>query len=345
MKKLLLLTLAILSLTACSYQATFEMPGGFKPKVVLNSFISPKSTIKVDFYWSRLANDDTQEKQNPPRGIATLFEDGKQIASEDIRVSDAENISSRATFDCTPLAGHTYSIVANIEYYGEVSATTYVPKSCDFSAKIAKQELIEDYNYMHTAGIHTTISDVVPHDNLRSVWFYTFGVMTNLTTQTERIERTNYGILFCDNPYVDNVNRVDEVDLTGEYQYLEYRTGDPMYYSVVRLAQADIDKRDSFKLASEYVHENGYQGADYKFIVTENMTSVEIAAISPSDDYDRYQKSKYQQDNGVYYFDMTPISFDDVRVYNNVKNGLGIFAGYNTTSVNLPVNNLKSEEE
>ncbi len=152
---------------------------------------------------------------------------------------------------------------------------------------------------------------------------------------------TNYNRLFCNNPYIDNVNRAEEVDLTGESIYLEYRTGDPMYYSTLRLAQSYIAKCTSFKIASEYVYEYENYDNDTK---SDYLSHVRLVAISPSDDFDRYQKSAYQQAEGIYYFDMTPISFDEVRVYTNVKNGLGIFAGYSRSVVDMPVKNFSEEE-
>ncbi len=341
MKRLLfILLLAASSIVSCSYVLEIEMPE-FTPQVVLNSFICPDNSVAVDFYWSRSATDDKYNGINPPSGTATLFEDDVQVESQTINISDDENISSRATFDYLPTEGHSYSIVATIDNYGEVSAETYIPKSCTLTTEIVKQEKIEDFNYMNTAGIQFSVSDILKGDNIRSVWFYTYGCMTSPVTGAVNTIPTNYNILFCDNPYIDNVNRVEEVDLTGESIYLEYRTGDAMYYYTLRLSQSDIAKCTSFKIASEYIYEYESYDNDTK---SDYLSHVRLVALSPSDDFDRYQKSAYQQAEGIYYFDMTPISFDEVRVYTNVKNGLGIFAGYSRRVVDMPVKNFSEEE-
>ncbi len=347
MKKLLLILLLASSFPSCSYMMEIDLPK-FTPKIVLNSFISPEENINIIFNWSYSA---TEKDHNTTaiNGTATLYEEGKEIATENIEATIEDVVqgesSSFVNFNYRPKEGLHYKVVAYIDSYGEVSAQTYIPKSCEFSSKVIKQEKIEDHNYMPTAGIHFSVSDITSHDNSRSLWFVTFGRTISIKTQEEDERVTNFGILFCNNPYIDNLNRVREVDLAGELLYLEYRTGDPMYYSSLRLPQSDIDKCNSFNIASEYVYEYYEYIDENNSQVSDYLTHVRLIAVTPSDDFDRYQKSAFQQANGIYYIDMTPISFDEVRVYTNVKNGLGIFAGYSQTIVDMPVKNFSEEEE
>ncbi len=340
MKKLCLLLLIISSLTSCSYEMEIELPE-FTPRIILNSFISPASEVCIDFTWSRKANEEGIENVTLPHGSATLYEDEVLVAQADIRTKDTNDKTSLAKFNFTPREGHTYKVVATIVNYGEVSAQTYIPKSCTLATEVVKQEEIDDFNYLSTAGIESRISDIELHDELRSLWFYTYGRTITPNSQEISVKQTNYGIIFCDNPYIDNITRAEEVDLTGESLYLEYRTGDPMYHQCLRLAQADIAKRREFSIASEYVCDYAYSDYDEN---TPYLTHVRLVTVSPSDDFDRYQKNAYQQAEGIYYFDCTPISFKQVRVYTNVKNGLGIFAGYSQTISDLPVKNFSEEE-
>jgi len=57
---------------------------------------------------------------------------------------------------------------------------------------------------------------------------------------------------------------------------------------------------------------------------------------SPSNEYDRYKRSALKQD--LIYGSL--FSSDPVSVFSNIKNGTGIFAGYNTAVVAAPINNI-----
>lgn len=327
--------LLALSFASCSYVFEIDLPE-LKPKIVLNSFICPDESVDIHFSWSRSATDN-EDSEVAIYGEVTLFENDIEVGSEQIENGDK---GSSVNFDFLPKQGCTYRVVATIDSYGEVSAETYIPMSSKVSAEVVKQEKLYNQSIMQTAGIQFKVSDIQLRDDMRSLWFYTLGRMKSTETQEESIQSTNYRILFCDNPYIDDVNRAMEADLTGEIPYLNYRTGDPMYYSDLRLPQDDIEKCSSFKIASEYVYENRESINYDDYVIVDYMTHVRLVTISPSDEFDRYQKSAYQQSEGTYYFDITPLSFDEVRVYTNVKNGLGIFAGYSQTIIDMSVKNL-----
>ncbi len=324
----------------------------FTPQIVMNSFICPDKEVVVAFTWSRSVADDIDDIENTTAisGSATLFENEIELATEQLFSGEG---SAYVKFYHTPAEGCHYRVVANIDSYGEVSAETYIPKSCTVSVEITKQLLLPGYDYDNNtqAAIHIGVNNIETMDATRSLWFDIKGRGLKLYQnfdnpdgewQEVTIDRWPY-INFCDNLYVDNFNRAEEVDLTGESIYLDYRTGDPMYYGYIRLPYANIKKCSSFEIAGEFIYEH-VSGYEESYKVDERLTHVRLSVISPSDELDRYSKSAYQQSEGIYYFDVTPISFDEVRVFTNVKNGLGIFAGYSQTTVDAPIKNFSEEE-
>ncbi len=140
MKRLFLTLLFASSLVSCSYVLEIDMPE-FTPQIVMNSFICPDKEVVVAFTWSRSVADDIDDIENTTAisGSATLFENEIELATEQLFSGEG---SAYVKFYHTPAEGCHYRVVANIDSYGEVSAETYIPKSCTVSVEITKQLLL-----------------------------------------------------------------------------------------------------------------------------------------------------------------------------------------------------------
>ena len=309
MKSVLIAIIFGLSFSSCEYDYVANF-GEFTPQVVVNSFINPDSTIKVNLFWTK-EHTDTSAYKRVDRFSAKIYE------NENIIFEGADLNDSILTTHY-PKEGFKYRLEVNIPDYGEVVATTYIPLSPSINVK--HLDSLNSYGRYR----HFEINNIELKDKSRSVIVRSMGIYEKHPTKFNNwYYATNP---FCDqfNTYIDN----DQTAQTNSSIYHDY---------FIRIPYLNIAKAMPLKFAISnfktimggdgYIGEDdwGYPIYDYVYY---NPTHIITEVIAPSNEYDKYLKSAYQQiELGS---SEPPIFSQTIPISSNVKNGLGVFAGYSS---------------
>ena len=314
------LTLIIISLfaTSCEYDYDVDKHFGtdFTPQVVLNSIINPDSTIKANIFWTK-KNSDTSEFKRVAYTDVKLYKNGALIL-------ETESIDGKLNTNVYPEAGATYKMELIVPDYGVVTAKTYIPQPPSSSLKLTK--IVEGYSHYNTY-CHMEIANLTLNEKRRSVIIKSNGIYEHGVREDSR----NY--------YIDNA-LCDQFNATNDPFDVAERGSNISHEEYLRVPYANISAALplNFSIAGfGTIYTNIIIGEDewgyplYEY--TEyKCTDIKVNVISPSDEYDKYLKSAYQQD--AFDFDM-PIFNEPIPVHSNVENGLGIFAGYTATTLNI----------
>lgn len=316
--------LAALGLAACErdYDPGEKWRGKYRPQVVVNSIICPDSAIRITCVWSR--RDDDRSDYKPVRGISgQVMEDGVAVAT----FAGADSLIETGYF---PHAGKKYSLRLSVPDYGEVSADTYIPHPPTATAR---------YNGKRTGDWHMTyyhfgLTPITDAGDVRAVW-----IIASTQMGDDPLEMTKEH--YCNSGYVDPLNGVrddDAVAAKGSNIGYEY------YLRIPRANIAPVGAIAFSIWASEYYtkyippeewpkDEEGFPvRPDDEHVYLSNFY---VRVIAPSDDFDEYFRDVYRQQ--IYNYDPDlPLLDEVVYVHNNIRNGLGIFAGYSAATTVIP---------
>ncbi len=194
-----------------------------------------------------------------------------------------------------PKAGKLYSIKASANGLKEISAFTKIPSQLKCNGKyIAKYGVVNIYDFNYE------------NDNF-AAWF-TANYLKNDTLDNSFTE------YITNNLFVDIVNQSNDTYYGNEVLGSLYCDG------FIRIKASNIIHLDSLKFADMRPLLNSpYQ----------KLTGIRVNIISASNEYDQFNKSIFQQISIPTESDINAMFYQPVRVYCNIKNGLGIFAGLN----------------
>lgn len=187
-------------------------------------------------------------------------------------------------------AGHTYHLVVSVPDYGELSARTTIPEAPAASLSFA---------YQKGWYRHFDMTDLTTGVDAKAIWI-------------QGKERDNNGekdiyAFYTTSVFVDQVNGAndayesDEKGSTVDFEYFLRVAREnlgvtfPLHFSVF----GAVGNRHSFKI------------------------------IAASDTYDRYMRSLYKHKLNTGISAQENPFIEQITVYSNVDNGIGIFAGYN----------------
>lgn len=316
-KSVLSVVAALSALFSVSCQYDYDISGDvddFAPRVVVNSLLTPDKPFSATLCWSGRVGDEAEYR-----------------AVDDFTLKLYENETLVGTFPGTDgyvksnlkiKEGTTYRFEAEVSGYGKLSAETYVPQKPLAEVSYIKSTgdafAESGYHFFSADGISVT-------EPLRAVYIDVYGVYPDKdSTAVAQALYANNG--FCDqtNAVGDNYNTALKGSDTGYEFFIRIPKGGmdkvfPLTFSVSNFPKETI---------SEII---GWD--DYGYPITETVgiycDHITVVATTPSDDYDKYVKSLYQQ---MYQIDLEfPIFNQTVYVYSNIENGLGIFAGYAST--------------
>lgn len=322
------LTLMMLSLfaTSCEYDYDADKHFGtdFTPQVVLNSIINPDSTIKANIFWAKKVGDTA-------KFVRVEYTEVK-LYKNDALILETDCIDGKFKTNIYPEVGANYKMELIVPDYGVVTAETYVPQTPKATVKLTKT--VEGYAY-YTTYYHIEGTDLTLSEKLRSVLVRSVGAYENGITEK------SYGY------YIDNA-LCDQFNATNDPFDVADRGSSIVHDKYLRVPYANISAalplNFSIKGFGSYYTETligedewGYPVYDRKEY---KCSAIKVNIIAPSDEYDRYLKSVYQQ--AAFDFDM-PIFNEPIPVHSNIKNGLGIFAGYSATTLNIDLE-LETEE-
>ena len=317
--KLLVFIIGV-SFSSCEYDYDVDL-GEFTPKVVVNSIIHPDSTVKATLSWSRHI-DDTSSYKVVARFTAKLYENSSVIF-------DGEGIDGALTTTVHPKEGAKYRLEVNVPQYGKLSAETSIPL-----------KPTADLNHVGVMGnpwnsyFHFTINKIIPDSETRSVMIK----ILNVDTAQNGYELSN---LYTNNAFCDQFNTendMEDVEFKGSSVYHEYyiripykniHQAVPLKFSINQFALRGKNTIVGYKEHPIYDPGTGEIIGYEEYPIYATIYKMLAKVIAPSNEYDKYYKSAYQQNAYINIFSNT------YSVHSNIENGLGIFAGYSSASVTI----------
>ena len=307
--------LLCLSLTSCEYDYSDYMDE-FTPQIVVNSFISPEEDITVAMFWSKEYSDTTQYKG--VKGFdAKIYENG-------ILIYEGVGLNDSIVANYHPKEGAVYRLEADITNYGEVSAETYIPYKPTVDIKFKGTKGVDAYSNMRY--LHFEIGELKVHEKLRSVMIRSTMYYEN-TIPPETWRDLFLNNSFCDQFNLAYSNRLNEYIGTDRYHSYYVRVPYTNIANVTPLAFVGPASVSRYYESNTIIGNDSYGNPIYEEVMVD-VKYLEIEVISPSNEYDKYLKAvylqKYHQDSDPGIFNLAyPIPF-------NIKNGLGVFAGYSS---------------
>ena len=341
MKKLVIPIFVIaLSLSGCIDDYYFDTDM-YKRKIVVESFINPDSVIKVTVSWNRPATDKSTIE----------YIDGAfvQIEEDGILIVSGTTDNGALSTNVYPAVGKSYHLSIKVEGEAEITAATSIPHAAtDFAYSIREKIrepytrvfdgveylIIPDYKLRY---IVADVSDITLPLELPAVW-----IIGQVKYDDGNIVGSDAsGDLYSSSPYLDQVNSVgDNNDVLSRESNIAYERG------FIRIQRQALSLALPFTFSMEIPRGRRRVTNAYGEWITiydiDSDSSPEqflVNLISPSNEYDKYRRSAAKQD--LIYGSL--FASDPVSVYSNINNGVGIFAGFNTTVVATPINNATQE--
>lgn len=187
-------------------------------------------------------------------------------------------------------AGHSYRLIVTVPGYGDLSAQTTIPEAPTTTISFVLQKGW----YRHFDMTNLSISSAV-----KAIW-----IKGQQKYQDESSAINNF---YTVSAYVDQVNGANEA-----------------YES------ADKGSTIEFEKFLRIPGENCKIAMPLRFSVfggEDDKNTFQI--ITASDAYDRYMRSRYKHDLNTGESAQENPFIEQITVYSNIDNGLGIFAGYN----------------
>lgn len=285
----------------------------FEKKIVINSLLCPDSCISIRINWSQKFGDSSPFSA-VTQGYLKLYENDVLVYHDSIR-GEVVRTLHRAQ------GGHKYRVIVTVPHQNEVCAETVIPEKADFNVI-----------YLRNNTNYTVfkMTDIFVNSNVKAVWIVCLVNYADSTfVQSDE--------LYADNPFLDPINSsLEQMDVADRESSILFERFIRIRTSMLRNAlpvQFSIRNPGD---KSVYPEDNG------KPVITK-MTDLSVVLITPSPEYDAYFRSGYKQ---YMYSNSTdnPLLYEPVSVYSNVKNGLGIFAGYSSNEKDFPKLQFEPDE-
>jgi hypothetical protein len=333
--KTILLLIILCSQMACTQYIDIS-DESFEPILVLNSIITPDSTIKVELY--RNTSIYEVKKMNVPNAEVILYENGKELDKLKLQYSVTENpyfeeVVGSAQFDTTfyytsekAIARHgsTYKITASASGFETVSAETTIPDPI----RIAGIDTSSHYLFVDgfenlSCNFKVNIDDPANTDNYyRVVMCLTKGRLETDSIDGEPIEYISILDLGSTDFKTKSAALTTESETANSELYgmpdNEYKVFNDKLFNG-KMYKLELSKE--FKVMSiDTTTQPRYhlkKGEFYHF-------TIYLQSITAATYY--YLKSLDVQ---IFYNDLPFI--EPVIVYSNVENGAGVFGSYSVS--------------
>jgi hypothetical protein len=309
--------IVILLLGACDVERELHIEG-YREMIVVNSFLTPDSLITISL--SKTIPYPKGDNNFPAvtDASALLFEDG--ILLGELQATEKEGAYR---LDQYPKAGSTYALEVNVPGHPKITASTSIPSYTEVKACRQESQGVKQWRSTSTGvDIHFP---VLPRES-----YFWLGLLTD-----------NYLRLRV--PYNPPIYRY-EIDSTqvirseiGHYSFsnlLDKFNGwddeGDIFFGNSRVNRSFDDVKDA-RIHMYYYHSSGR-------MVGDNMVwlrpEIEVYAdiIQGSEEFDKYFKFMildYMTKTDRFIDELPDPFAEKVVTYTNIKNGTGIFAGYN----------------
>jgi len=291
MNKFTIVWCCVFLLLSCAVEYDFEPSDVIEPdRLVVNSILNPLHPIEVSFYTTM--KTDSGYIYQPVSNVQVVLKENDCILFDGI----CDSICLKS--DYKPRVNAAYSIEVSLNGYEPVSASTIVPDSivCEVRGEPTYESIMSLSDFRFPSG------DI-------SLWITSY-------MHYKSGKSKQYAELYASNFLIDKVNRQE-----GAYMYEGMGSG--YHDAFLRIKHTNLPKLDSIRFIPGLL---GYD--DHDSIGYEEKDFMAIKIITAEKEYDRYNRTFYEQKAMVIYDDdISAILYQPVSVYSNIKNGLGIFAG------------------
>lgn len=270
--------------------------------VVLNGILAPDKILKVNLSLSYSLNVDPD---------ATLFISDAEVLffENDIQLLPPKYFNDGVyALNYYPKPGSTYRVEAHVPNYGMVSATDSVPRPVSIDGCFKKRE--GDSFSPYTAEIALRIQD---NPGATFFWIDVMAIDSQDSTKLLYINSST--------PYLDNFN----VTFDNTFGLNEY---------TLFLHLDDQSFQDQCTVRIEGGEGHPYFNYEKLLNLTDDQALL-VNVYSSSYHYDKYLKSTVLDFLlNDFYADPVPFS-SQTKIYSNVVNGLGIFAGSTRSTIHI----------
>lgn len=306
--KWLLLTIVLIQMS-CSFDYDLKTINQESNRLIINGYLNPDSTIRIKVYSTQL-KENRYLIQEVSKFNVSFFENETLLYK-------GEWANTVFTMNYYPRRGAQYSIEISKDQFPAAKATTTVPNSIECTALLKTVR----GTYNESQNLVVLSSFIIPSLTSASNWITCYLLRDNGKS-------FQFKNLYSSNALVDKTNSVGGMPLLNQW------VGSTYYSGFIRINDKNI--RQISELF--FTPENEYTGNDINQVQEGNSTAIQIKLISASPEYDRYNKTLYQQKNIVFdEGDLSSIFYQPQIVYSNVENGLGIFAGVSEINYLLPL--------
>lgn len=321
-----ILSCMALVFASCTGEYDFGL-AAYKKKVVVISHIRPGRPMVVYLYWNT-PEAPTGTFIRPDDVVYEMIEGAQvEIAEEGTVVfSGLTNSEGIAESAAQPTAGKQYTLRVEVDGQPEITASTYIPQPADMKIESVREKQSNWAGCVVMEGG----SFVLP-DDAAALWI-------EGSTEYDNGHRGVSYYIYSSSPFPDPVNAV-----TGSTDPVLCESNVFYHTGFMRIPKASVTPALNLKFSYDVSWE-GYQFGESGSPDDYTVFYVEKAGVyltAASYDYDKFRRGAYKQ-SGV--FRETSLAGDNtVRIYSNIRNGIGIFAGYNVTEVYAPVNNPRRQ--
>jgi hypothetical protein len=284
---------------SCSYDYEFSPSDQIEQdRLVVNCILNPQLPVMIHFYATN--KTDSGYSFQSVKNVHLQLKENEQI------LYDAVCPDSVLQLDYRVKAGANYSIEARTEDYERVSAATSIPEA--ITCRATSEGGLDGFSWYKYL---VKLSGFKSFDDESSLWIISYKIF-------ETQDTIQYNELYANNLFLDNLNRVEGMEVLNPV------VGSLYFESFLRI------KNKNLPLINELVYTPTYALYAGAYEPDSKIKQVQIKLITASKEYDRYNRTLYQQKSMIMYDDdISTIVYQPIPVYSNIKNGLGIFAGMN----------------
>lgn len=302
MKKLLCSSLLLLLLSSCVVDYNVELVADIEKMIVVNGYLDPENSITLNLYKHGEAK---QAKTVGLLGAHLLLSEDGNVIYDDICTD------SIFTLNHYPKVGATYTLEVSASGFETVKATTTIPHPVECEGKFEW----DTEKWWDDRGDLVTLDYFKFKNSINSAMW----VLAFMTTDDAQV--IQYTDLYINNVYVDKTNQENGM-APNEVVGIMYNNG----YLRFKSKYKDNLSEEGIVFTPQKTSYANYPG------YFDNQTGIRVDVISASPEFDKYNKSMYEQKMMIVYEeDISSVFYQPKGVYSNVNNGTGIFAGVSKT--------------
>jgi hypothetical protein len=279
-------------------------------RIIVDSYLSPDCPLQVQLFES-VKTESGYVNRGLTQAHVILKEDQTTLF-------DGICTDSILRLDYQPHENAAYSIEVSHEGLATVSAQTCIPKAIHCNASFST-----DGKYWDTSRylVHLQAFDA-PQKEQECLWITAY----RLRNDNQLVQ---YNEIYTNHSMIDKLNSTAGMDVKNE------SVGSIYYNGFLRIKYKNIPDIGELVFTPNHVYNGSGEDQNY------SQRAIHVKLITASPEYDRFNKSLYEQKHMIVNSDdVSSVFYQPKTVYTNVTDGLGIFAGYSevTYRFNLPEN-------